>query len=160
MLTDAINTMLYFLQTRMAVFSAQHAKPYTGRKRALSLLGKWSTTSSPTASPATQTARASALSTTFLLGSRSELSHFTESTMLLLCPDPLSLLSEFVPFLQVLLVICFSLTASHSCMEVKCWGRANIIFRAYTVILGKEQLRKLRLCEKYYSRVRAIFIIH
>lgn len=147
-----MNTMLcfhiFFLQTRMAVFSAQHAKPSTGRKQALSLLGRWSTTLSPTACPATQTVRASALSTTFLLGSRSELSHFTESTMLLLCPDPLSLLSEFVPFLQVLLVIFLSLMGSYSCMDVRCWGSANIILRAHTVILGKEQLRKLKLCGK------------
>lgn len=82
---------VYFLQSRMAASSARHAKPSTGRKQAPSLLGRWSTTSSPTASLATQTVRASASSTTFLLGSRSEPSHFTKPTELLLWADPLSL---------------------------------------------------------------------
>lgn len=103
----------------MAVSSVQHAKPSTGRKRARSLLGRWSITSSPTACPDTQTPRPSASSMTFLPGSRSEPCHFAKSTLLLLCPDPLSLLFKSLPLLQLLL-ISLSLTVGCSCRRVRC----------------------------------------
>lgn len=113
--------ILFFFQSRMAVFSAQHAKPFMGKKRAPSLLGRWSTTSSPTACPATQTPKPSASSMTFLPGSRSELSHFDKSTMLLLRPDLLSLLYKSVPCLQLLL-IRLSLMDGYPCRKVKLLG--------------------------------------
>lgn len=78
------------LQTRMAVFSAQHVKQSMGRKQAHNLLGKWSITSSPTAFPDTQTPRPFVSSMTFLPGFR--LCHSAKSTLVLLFPDSLSLL--------------------------------------------------------------------
>lgn len=134
----------FFLQTRMAVFSVRRAKPSMGRKQAHSLLGRWSTTSSPTAYPATQTPRPSASSMTFLPVSRSGPYHFTKSTMLLLCLDPLSLPSKSVPFLQLLL-IRLSLTVGCWCRKVRCcgcvshWG--NSFLRDHTVGLGRNRLQ-------------------
>lgn len=112
--------MFVFLQSRMAVFSAPHAKPSTVRKQARSLLGRWSTTSFPTASPDTQTPRLFASSMTFLPGSRSELCHLlTKSTLLPLCSDPLSRLFKSLPFLQLLL-ISFRSAAGCSCRRMRC----------------------------------------
>lgn len=71
--------MHVFPQSRMAAFSARRARPSTGRKQARSLPGRWSTTSSLTVSPDTQTPRPFASSTTFLPGSRSELRYFAET---------------------------------------------------------------------------------
>lgn len=108
-----------FLQSRMAVFSARHARPSTVRKQARSLLGRWSTTSFPTASPDTQTPRLFALSMTFLLGSRSEPCHLlTKSTLLSLCSDPLSRLFKSLPFLQLLLIRFRS--AAGCCRRTRC----------------------------------------
>lgn len=129
--------MFVFLQSRMAVFSARHARPSTVRKQARSLLGRWSTTSFPTASPDTQTPRLFASSTTFLPGSRSELCHLlTKSTLPPLCSDPPSRLFKSLPFLQLLL-ISFRSAAGCSCRRTRCksllclgsrqvWGRDRL----------------------------------
>lgn len=101
----------------MAVFSAQHVKRSMARKQAHNLLGRWSITSSPTAFPDTQTPRPFVSSMTFLPGFR--LCHSTKSTLLLLFPDPLSLLFKCVPFLQLPL-ISLRLTVHCLCGSVRC----------------------------------------
>lgn len=136
-----------FLQSRMAVFSVQHAKPSMGRKQARSLLGRWNITSFLTAFPDTQTPRPFVLSMTFLPGSRSELCDLAKSSLMLLCSDPL-----FVLFKALLLLQLLRVSLEEGGWGVSHWG--NSILLDHTGVLGRERLFRGRTLRS--SKFRAI----